>query len=49
MTTTPEDREKELHFLLSQMSAHPERDWSEARDRVQVLKAMGVGAGKAPA
>lgn len=46
--TTMEDREKELRFLLSQMSAHPERDWSEARSRVQVLRAMGVGAGHNP-
>ncbi len=45
--TTTEDREKELRFLLSQMSAHPERDWTEQRARVHVLMAMGVGAGNA--
>ena len=45
--TTTEDREKELRFMLSQMSEHPERDWTEARARVQVLLAMGIGAGNA--
>ena len=40
--TTTEDREKELRFLLSQMSAHPERDWTEARERINVLRAMGI-------
>ncbi len=46
MTTAMEDREKELRFLLNQISTHPERDWTEARARVQVLTAMGVSAGK---
>ena len=47
--TTTEDREKELRFLLSQMSAHPERDWAEARARINVLREMGVGAGTSAA
>jgi len=46
MTTTSADREKELRFLLDQMSAYPERDWSEARQRVRVLQAMDIGANK---
>lgn len=41
--TTPQDREHELRSLLDQMSAHPERDWSEARERVAVLQAMLTG------
>jgi len=43
--TTTEDREKELRFLLSQIAAHPERDWTEARARINVLREMGVGTG----
>ena len=44
--TTTEDREKELRFLLSQMAAHPERDWTDTRARINVLREMGVGAGQ---
>jgi len=38
--TTRKDREKELRSLLDQMAAHPERDWSEERQRVAVLREM---------
>ena len=37
---TRHDREKELKSLLAQIEAHPERDWSEARARVEVLREM---------
>ena len=36
--TTTEDRENELRQLLSQIAAYPERDWTTARARVNVLK-----------
>jgi len=38
--TTMEDRKKELRSLLEQMEAHPERDWSEEKERVAVLREM---------
>ncbi len=38
--TTMEDRKKELRSLLDQMAAHPERDWSEEKKRVAVLREM---------
>lgn len=41
--TTMHDREQELRSLLDQMSAHPERDWSEVRERVAVLQTMLAG------
>lgn len=37
---TMDDRRKELRSLLSQMAAHPERDWSAERERVSVLREM---------
>ncbi|MCB5426558.1 hypothetical protein H0274_14950 [Altererythrobacter sp. CC-YST694] len=37
---TMEDRRKELRSLLEQMEAHPERDWSEEKQRVNVLREM---------
>lgn len=49
MTTTAQDREKELRLLLSLIAANPERDWTEAKARIQVFREMGVGASKAPA
>ena len=36
--TTTEDRRKELRSLLDQVEAHPERDWTEARQRIAVLQ-----------
>jgi hypothetical protein len=38
--TTIEDRKAELRHLLAEIEAHPERDWSEARRRIAVLKEM---------
>lgn len=38
--TTMEDRRKELRSLLDQMQAHPERDWTEEKRRVNVLREM---------
>lgn len=37
---TMEDRRKELRTLLEQIEAHPERDWSSVRERVNVLREM---------
>ncbi len=37
---TKEDRRRELRSLLALMEAHPEREWSEARERVGVLREM---------
>lgn len=37
---TRQDREQELRSLLAQMEAHPERDWSDERQRVGVLREM---------
>lgn len=41
--TTPAHREQELRSLLDQIAAHPERDWSEARERIVVLQKMVAG------
>ena len=38
--TTKADREHELKDLLEQMKQHPERDWSEAKKRVNVLREL---------
>lgn len=38
--TTPAHREQELRSLLDQIAAHPERDWTEARQRIVVLQRM---------
>jgi hypothetical protein len=35
---TDEDRRKELRSLLDAIQQHPERDWSEARQRIVVLQ-----------
>jgi hypothetical protein len=44
--TTMQDREKELRHLLDQIAAHPERDSTEARERIRVLRAtLGHAAG----
>ncbi|HKX77225.1 MAG TPA: hypothetical protein VJM34_01755 [Novosphingobium sp.] len=43
-----ENRRKELRVLLDQMEAHPERDWTEQRKRVDVLRELltaHIGAG----
>lgn len=40
--TTMEDRRKELRVLLDTISAHPERDLSKERARVEVLKKLVV-------
>lgn len=37
-SVTRTDRENELKSLLAQIEAHPERDWSEARERIVVLR-----------
>ncbi len=42
---TNEDREHELRDLLEQMKQHPERDWTEAKKRVHVLREMLVKQG----
>ncbi len=39
---TEEDRKHELHSLLEQIQKHPERDWTEAKKRVNVLREMLV-------
>ncbi|MCB2050450.1 MAG: hypothetical protein KDE63_03375 [Novosphingobium sp.] len=36
--TTSQDRNHELQSLLEQMRDHPERDWTEARKRVKILR-----------
>lgn len=38
--TTLEDRKAELASLVAAIEAHPERDWSEARKRIAVLREM---------
>ncbi len=38
--TTLEDRKKELRTLLEQIEQHPEKDWSEQKKRVAVLREM---------
>ena len=38
--TTNQDRKNELQSLLQQMRDHPERDSSEARKRVKVLREL---------
>lgn len=42
--TTPAHREQELRSLLNQIAAHPEREWTEARERVVVLQRMLAGS-----
>lgn len=38
--TTMDDRRKELQSLLDKFRNHPERDWSEERQRAQALGEM---------
>lgn len=38
--TTPADRQNELRTLLANIDAHPERDWTQERKRILVLKQM---------
>ncbi|WP_170304677.1 hypothetical protein [Croceicoccus estronivorus] len=40
---TEQDRRNELHSLLENMKQHPERDWTEARKRVAVLRQVLEG------
>lgn len=44
---TLDDRQKELRTLLDQMRAHPERDWSEARARIDILNRVLAGQARA--
>ena len=37
---TIEDRKKELRVLLDLLQAHPERDWTQERQRIIVLNEM---------
>lgn len=41
---TEGDRRKEVRVLLSQIQAHPERDWTAARRRIATLNKLIVGA-----
>lgn len=42
---TEEDRRQEIRALLGQIQAHPERDWTQARQRIATLnKLIGVAA-----
>lgn len=45
--TTTEDRKKELKILLTQMEAHPSRDWTAERARVAVLQKIIATGNKA--
>ena len=38
--TTNDDRRRELRRLLDEISAHPERAWTEERERVAVLQRL---------
>lgn len=38
--TTMNDRRRELQSLLNQFRDHPERDWSQERQRAHVLSEM---------
>ena len=37
---TIEDRKTELRTLLEAIKAHPERDWTQARERIRILNEM---------
>ena len=39
-TVTREDREHELRNILALIQTHPERDWTEAKERASVLREM---------
>lgn len=47
--TTIDDRKRELRGLLDQITAHPERAYTEERKRVAVLQGMLVAHEKAQA
>jgi hypothetical protein len=47
--TTFEDRTRELRSLLERIAAHPERAWSEERERVAVLQRLLAAEPAAPA
>ena len=49
MSISGEQWEKELRVLLDQIQAQPSRDWTEARQRVAVLKNLIAARGKAVA
>ena len=38
--TTSDDRRRELESLLTKLREHPERKWTEERERVAVLQRM---------
>lgn len=38
--TTMEDRQRELRALLDRIEAHPERAWTEERERIAVLQRL---------
>jgi len=44
---TEGDRRKEVRVLLDRISAHPERDWTEARQRINILNKL-IGAAPKP-
>lgn len=44
---TESDRRKEVRVLLDQIQAHPERDWSSARQRLATLTKL-IGAKPRP-
>ncbi|WP_447760956.1 hypothetical protein [Sphingopyxis panaciterrae] len=37
---TENDRRKEVRVLLDQIQAHPERDWTAARQRIATLNKL---------
>lgn len=47
--TTIDDRKRELRNLLDQITAHPERPYTEERKRVAVLQGMLAAHEKAKA
>lgn len=44
---TEGDRRKEVRVLLDRIQAHPERDWTEARQRLATLNKL-IGAAPKP-
>jgi len=45
---TEGDRRKEVRVLLDQIQAHPERDWTAARQRLATLNKLIAGAPRKP-
>jgi len=41
---TEGDRRKEVRVLLGQIQAHPERDWTEVRQRLATLNKLIAGS-----